>query len=68
MGRICPHRGSKGKIAEMQPILSELELTAALRETKEAAHMVEIFGNPPAVSMNGLEMLVEGAELKLDDN
>ena len=52
----------------MQPILSELELTAALRETKEAAHMVEIFGNPPAVSMNGLEMLVEGAELKLDDN
>lgn len=52
---------AKEKIAAMQPMLSERELLAALRETREAAQMIETFGNPPAVSMNGLESLVEGA-------
>ncbi len=52
---------AKEKILAMQPILAELELEAALRETRESAQMVEIFGNPPAVSMQGLETMVEGA-------
>ncbi len=52
---------AKAQILEMKPYLEELKLEASLRETRESTQMVSIFGNPPAVSMNGLETLVEAA-------
>lgn len=45
---------AKEKIRNMVPYLSESELEAALRETSESRRMMEIFGNPPVVSLNGI--------------
>lgn len=45
---------AKEKIRNMVPYLSESELEAALRETSESRRMMEICGNPPVVSLNGI--------------
>ena len=46
---------AKQLITEAAPILSERELTARLRETGEARQLLEKCGNPPLVSLNGIE-------------
>lgn len=53
---------AKRQINEIQPLLSERELEAKLRETTESRKMIEKCGNPPLVSMNGLAELVAAAE------
>lgn len=46
---------AKQMIEETKPFLSELELTARLRETTESRQLLEKCGNPPLVSLNGME-------------
>ena len=46
---------AKQKIAEAVPYLSERELMAALRETTESRQLLEKCGNPPLVSLEGVE-------------
>lgn len=54
-------QSAKDKIWESAPLLSEIELTAKLRETTEARMMIEKCGNPPLVSLNGIPELLEAA-------
>ena len=49
---------AKQKIEDMVPYLSEIELTAALRETTESCALLEKCGNPPIVSLNGMEEII----------
>lgn len=52
---------AKEKIAGVRPFLSEGELRKELCETTEARTMLDKFGNPPLVSLDGVEKLVEAA-------
>ncbi len=52
---------AKEKIAGAKPFLSEAELRKDLRETTEARMILDKFGNPPLVSMEGVEKLVDSA-------
>ena len=49
---------AKRMITEAAPILSERELAARLRETGEARQLLEKCGNPPLVSLNGMEEIL----------
>ncbi len=42
------------EIEELQPYLSENELRARMRETSQARQMIEGWGNPPLVSLEGI--------------
>ena len=53
---------AKNKIAEMRPILSENELSAAIRETSESKILMEKNGFPPLDSLQGLKEWVMIAE------
>lgn len=46
---------AKTRIREMVPYLSEMELIAALRETTESKQLIEKCGNPPLVSLGGMD-------------
>ena len=46
---------AKARIREMVPYLSEMELIAALRETTESKQLIEKCGNPPLVSLGGMD-------------
>ncbi len=52
---------AKKKIAGAKPFLSEAELRKDLRETTEARTILDKFGNPPLVSMEGVEKFVDCA-------
>lgn len=53
---------AKGRISEMQPYLSEIDLRAKLRETTESREMIEKCGNPPVASLHGVEELLNVAD------
>lgn len=46
---------AKTRIGEMVPYLSEMELITALRETTESKQLIEKCGNPPLVSLSGMD-------------
>ncbi len=46
---------AKTRIREMVPYLSEMELIVALRETTESKQLIEKCGNPPLVSLSGMD-------------
>ena len=46
---------AKTRISEMVPYLSEMELIVALRETTESKQLIEKCGNPPLVSLSGMD-------------
>lgn len=52
---------AKEMIQTTQPFLSESELRARLRETSEARKLIEIHGNPPLVSLEGIRESVQAA-------
>lgn len=52
----------KEKIREMVPILSESELICRLRETTEAKKLLEICGNPPLVTLEGVTEIIKTTE------
>ena len=49
---------ARQEIRESVPILSESKLRSRLRETTEARQLLETCGNPPLVSMDGIEALL----------
>lgn len=50
---------AKLRITQTVPFLSELELTKELRETSESRELLEKCGNPPLVSLNGVEEILK---------
>ena len=50
---------AKLRIAKTVPFLSKLELTKELRETSESRELLEKCGNPPLVSLNGVEEILK---------
>ncbi len=52
---------ARERIRNMHPMMSERELSAGLRETTESRRMIETCGNPPLVSLRGLEQLLDAA-------
>lgn len=52
---------AKQRIREQIPHLAETELAVALRETTQAKELIEKCGNPPLISLNGTEELLEVA-------
>lgn len=46
---------AKTRIREIVPYLSEMELITALRETTESKRLIEKCGNPPLVSLSGMD-------------
>ncbi len=53
---------ARGRIEAAEPILAERELAAALRETTESRQLLEKFGTPPLVSLEGMEQILLIAE------
>ncbi len=53
---------ARAKIEEAGPILAERQLQAALRETTESRQLLEKFGTPPLVSLEGMEQILLVAE------
>ena len=53
---------AKREIRETEPVLSEVELRARLRETTEAKTMMEEMGTPPLSAMEGVRELMNVAE------
>ncbi len=49
---------AKQRIEEIEPFLSELELKSALRETSESKELIEKCGNPPLVSLTGMDEIL----------
>lgn len=49
---------AKDVIQNVEPYLSESELTARLRETTEARTLLEKAGNPPITAMNGISEFI----------
>ncbi len=49
---------AKGEIEGIKPYLSEQELGARMRETTQARRMIEGWGNPPLVSMEGIRQWI----------
>lgn len=49
---------AKASIIEVSPFLSENELRTNLRMTTEGRKMIEMCGNPPLVSMEGIETIL----------
>ena len=49
---------AKTRISEIVPYLSEMELIAALRETSESKQLIEKCGNPPLVSLSGMDEIL----------
>lgn len=53
---------ARARIEEAEPILAERQLQAALRETTESRELLEKFGTPPLVSLEGMESILLIAE------
>lgn len=53
---------AKREICELKPYLSEIELSAKLRETTESREMIEKCGNPPMVALSGVDDLLNVAD------
>lgn len=53
---------ARGRVEAAEPILAERELSAALRETTESRQLLEKFGTPPLVSLEGMEQILLIAE------
>ena len=53
---------ARSRIEAAEPILAERELSAALRETTESRQLLEKFGTPPLVSLEGMEQILLIAE------
>lgn len=49
---------AKKKIAEMTPYMSQSELEARLRDTTEARLLAEKLGNPPLVTLAGMQEII----------
>ncbi len=52
---------AKEKIRAIQPVLSEAELLVMQRETSQGKRMIELLGNPPLASIQGLSDIVEAS-------
>ncbi len=50
---------AKEKIRGAQPLLSEAELLLMQRETSQGKQMIELLGNPPLASIQGLSEIVD---------
>lgn len=57
----CLTDTAKKQVKEQVPLLSEAELLAKQRETTQGKKMMELCGNPPLVSLQGLEEIVDYA-------
>ena len=53
---------ARSRIEAAEPILAERELAAAQRETTESRQLLEKFGTPPLVSLEGMEQILLIAE------
>lgn len=53
---------ARAQIRQIQPYLSETELTARLRETGEGKELIEKCGNPPVTALNGVNEITEIAK------
>lgn len=53
---------ARARIEAAEPILAQRELSAALRETTESRQLLEKFGTPPLVSLEGMEQILLIAE------
>ena len=52
---------AKERIWGIQPVLSESELLVMQRETSQGKRMIELLGNPPLASIQGLSDIVEAS-------
>ena len=50
---------AKERIRNIQPVLSEAELLMMQRETSQGKRMIELLGNPPLASIQGLSEIVD---------
>lgn len=50
---------AKEQIKEIKPLLSEAELLVKQRETTQGKKMIELMGNPPLASIQGLSEIVD---------
>lgn len=55
-------KAARERIAAVKPFLAESELRRELRETTEARTLLDKYGNPPLVSLNGVENMTAAAE------
>lgn len=53
---------AKEKIKNLEPILSETEVRAQLKETTEARILLDRYGDPPITALDGIAELIERAE------
>lgn len=53
---------ARARIEAAEPILAQRELSAALRDTTESRQLLEKFGTPPLVSLEGMEQILQIAE------
>lgn len=61
-GGLALTAAARERIAAAEPILAQRELSAALRETTESRQLLEKFGTPPLVSLEGMEQILQIAE------
>lgn len=52
---------AKERIQGAQPVLSEAELSVMQRETSQGKRMIELLGNPPLASIQGLSEIVDAS-------
>ena len=52
---------AKERIRDIRPVLSETELSVMQRETSQGKRMIELLGNPPLASIQGLSGIVEAS-------
>ncbi|MBR2409320.1 MAG: DNA mismatch repair protein MutS [Lachnospiraceae bacterium] len=52
---------AKERIRDIRPVLSETELSVMQRETSQGKRMIELLGNPPLASIQGLSEIVEAS-------
>ncbi len=55
-------KAARERIAAVKPFLAESELRRELRETTEARTLLDKYGNPPLVSLSGVENMTAAAE------
>lgn len=55
-------KAARERIAAVKPFLAESELRRDLRETTEARTLLDKYGNPPLVSLSGVENMTAAAE------
>ena len=58
----CADRNARTEIEKTEPMMSEREVAARLRETSEAKNMIEKFGQPPLAAMSNIREWMHIAE------